>query len=75
MKTETYSTVTKQIGHANEIAHSLDTSAFDAVVTFSGDGLVYEVVNAFCKRDDAAKAFRDCPLGVLPAGMRMQSVT
>lgn len=61
-------TPTTHIGHGREIAESLDVSAYDSLVIFSGDGLVHEAINGLCSRQDALLALRRCPVGVLPGG-------
>ncbi|CAE6472637.1 unnamed protein product [Rhizoctonia solani] len=58
--------VTKYSKHASELAQEC-TLDFDALLTVSGDGLVFEVLNGFRKRPDAAKAF-SLPVCPIPAG-------
>ncbi|KAJ1310405.1 hypothetical protein OPQ81_007143 [Rhizoctonia solani] len=58
--------VTKRAQHAAELAQECDLD-FDALLTVSGDGLVFEVLNGFRKRPDAAKAF-SLPVCPIPAG-------
>ncbi|RUP47472.1 LOW QUALITY PROTEIN: hypothetical protein BC936DRAFT_145697, partial [Jimgerdemannia flammicorona] len=60
-------TYTERRYHALDIAKSLDLSAFDTIVTVSGDGLIYEVINGLLERKDAREAMK-MPLGVIPAG-------
>lgn len=60
--------VTERVGHCKEIVKDLNISEWDAIVTFSGDGLIYEAINGLCSRPDALKALRECPIGVLPSG-------
>ncbi|KAI8093821.1 ATP-NAD kinase-like domain-containing protein [Halteromyces radiatus] len=59
---------TEYQGHAITIAKELDITAYDAVVTVSGDGVIHEVINGFLQRSDARQAIRQCPLGVIPGG-------
>lgn len=61
-------TDTERQGHGKEIAEGLDVEAYDALVIFSGDGLLYEAVNGFCERKDALTALKSCPLAALPGG-------
>lgn len=49
--------------HASELLTTTDTSAFTAVVTCSGDGLVHEVVNALCTIGNT-----ELPVAALPGG-------
>ncbi|CAE6503488.1 unnamed protein product [Rhizoctonia solani] len=58
--------VTKYSKHALELAQECALD-FDALLTVSGDGLVFEVLNGFRKRPDAAKAF-SLPVCPIPAG-------
>ncbi|XP_050184119.1 LOW QUALITY PROTEIN: sphingosine kinase 2-like [Myiozetetes cayanensis] len=53
--------------HAKELVSGLSLEQWDGIVTVSGDGLVYEVVNGLLSRPDWALALR-VPLGVLPCG-------
>ncbi|KAF8983327.1 sphinganine kinase lcb4 [Entomortierella lignicola] len=53
--------------HAKEIARDLDIRAFDAIVSVSGDGVLYEVINGLMERSDAAIAHK-LPLGAIPGG-------
>ena len=54
--------------HAMEIAQRLDISRYQAVLCVSGDGIPYEVINGFAKRDDAGEALRKIPVCLLPGG-------
>ncbi|CUA68385.1 sphingosine kinase [Rhizoctonia solani] len=58
--------VTKHSKHAFELAQECALD-FDALLTVSGDGLVFEVLNGFSKRSDAAQAFA-LPVCPIPAG-------
>ena len=58
---------TTHAGHAREVAAELDLSAYDGVVTVSGDGLLNEVVTGLLGRPDR-QAARRMPLGVIPCG-------
>lgn len=60
--------VTERVGHCREMVKTLNVADWDAIVVFSGDGLVYEAVNGFCCRTDALHALDKCPIGVLPSG-------
>lgn len=41
---------------------------YDAVITVSGDGTPYEVINGFAKRLDARTAFEKVAVVPIPAG-------
>ncbi|KAG9100741.1 sphinganine kinase lcb4 [Ceratobasidium sp. 370] len=58
--------VTERSKHATELAESFSLD-YDALLTVSGDGLIFEVMNGFRKRPDAAKAFA-LPICPIPAG-------
>eukprot|EP00743_Colponemidia_sp_Colp-15_P003113 GILK01003364.1.p1 GENE.GILK01003364.1~~GILK01003364.1.p1 ORF type:complete len:507 (-),score=59.97 GILK01003364.1:194-1618(-) len=58
---------TSHAKHAIEICQQLDVSQYDGVVTVSGDGLPFEVMNGLMNRPDWAQAVK-LHLGVLPAG-------
>lgn len=59
---------TQYRGHAEEIAESLDITAYDGIVCCSGDGIIHEVLNGFAKRKDGRRAMRKVPIGVIPGG-------
>jgi sphingosine kinase len=58
--------VTKYPKHATELAQTFALD-YDALLTVSGDGLIFEVINGFRNRPDAAKAF-SLPICPIPAG-------
>ncbi|KAG8708865.1 sphinganine kinase lcb4 [Ceratobasidium sp. 394] len=58
--------VTERAKHAIELAESFPLD-YDALLTVSGDGLIFEVMNGFRKRSDAAEAFA-LPICPIPAG-------
>lgn len=59
---------TTHCGHAEEHASEFDQlDAYNAVVTISGDGLLFEVVNGLMSRPDWETAIKT-PLGIIPAG-------
>ncbi|QRW26965.1 diacylglycerol kinase catalytic domain-containing protein [Rhizoctonia solani] len=58
--------VTTHSKHAVELARECDLD-FDALLTVSGDGLVFEVLNGFRERPRRAKAFA-LPVCPIPAG-------
>jgi sphingosine kinase len=43
---------TTHAGHAAEVAASIDMSKYDAFVTCSGDGLLWESIQGFMQRSD-----------------------
>lgn len=58
--------MTTRAKHATELAQSFPLD-YDALLTVSGDGLVFEVLNGYHKRSDAAKAF-SIPVCPIPTG-------
>jgi YegS/Rv2252/BmrU family lipid kinase len=58
---------TERRNHATEIVNDLVLTDYDGLIVVSGDGLVHEVINAICKRDDGDLA-RMFPVSVIPAG-------
>jgi len=64
---------TTHAGHAEEIMSTQDFGQFDAIVTISGDGLIYEVINGMMSRRDVKKD--DLILAPLPAGSGNALVT
>ena len=58
-------------GHAEELARDHDFSEYDAIITISGDGLIFEVINGLMNRKDNLKI----PLAALPAGSGNALVT
>ncbi|KAJ7630848.1 ATP-NAD kinase-like domain-containing protein [Roridomyces roridus] len=53
--------------NATNIARTLDLTAYDALVSVSGDGIVNELINGLANRPDAATALRT-PIAPIPAG-------
>lgn len=60
-------TETQYAGHAKEIARTLNLSAYDAIVTVSGDGLFWELLNGLLTRPDW-EAASNVPISVIPGG-------
>ncbi|XP_068785280.1 sphingosine kinase 2 [Struthio camelus] len=58
---------TERANHARELVTGISLAEWDGIVTLSGDGLLYEVVNGLMARRDWAAALRT-PLGILPCG-------
>ncbi|XP_074875275.1 sphingosine kinase 2 [Buteo buteo] len=58
---------TERANHARELVTGISLDEWDGIVTVSGDGLLYEVVNGLMDRPDWAAALR-MPLGILPCG-------
>mmetsp|Transcript_25895 Transcript_25895/g.45752 ORF Transcript_25895/g.45752 Transcript_25895/m.45752 type:complete len:275 (-) Transcript_25895:5454-6278(-) len=54
---------TQYPGHAGEIALEIEPESIDALLLVSGDGLVFEVVNAICKADKRALVISAVPGG------------
>lgn len=58
---------TERQNHARELVQGLSLSEWEGIVTVSGDGLLYEVLNGLLDRPDWEDAVR-MPIGVLPCG-------
>lgn len=58
---------TERQNHARELVQGLKLSEWDGIVTLSGDGLLFEVLNGLLHRPDWEKAIR-MPVGILPCG-------
>ncbi|KAM4825624.1 sphingosine kinase 2 isoform 1-T5 [Thomomys bottae] len=58
---------TERQNHARELVQGLKLSEWDGIVTVSGDGLLYEVLNGLLDRSDWKEAVK-VPVGILPCG-------
>ncbi|XP_014405974.1 PREDICTED: sphingosine kinase 2 isoform X4 [Myotis brandtii] len=58
---------TERQNHARELVQGLSLSEWDGIVTVSGDGLLYEVLNGLLDRPDWEEAMKT-PVGILPCG-------
>ncbi|XP_036994695.2 sphingosine kinase 2 [Artibeus jamaicensis] len=58
---------TERQNHARELVQGLSLREWDGIVTVSGDGLLYEVLNGLLDRPDWEEAVKT-PLGILPCG-------
>ncbi|XP_054553254.1 sphingosine kinase 2 isoform X5 [Talpa occidentalis] len=58
---------TERQNHARELVQGLCLSEWDGIVTVSGDGLMYEVLNGLLDRPDWEEAVKT-PVGILPCG-------
>lgn len=56
--------VTERVGHANEIARTLDLDSIDGVCVVGGDGTIHEVTDGLMHRNETAMV----PIGIIPAG-------
>ena len=56
--------VTERVGHANEIARTLDLDSIDGVCVVGGDGTIHEVTDGLMHRNETALV----PIGIIPAG-------
>ncbi len=56
--------VTKQSGHARQIAREFDLAGYDGLCLIGGDGTVHEVVSGLIERGEPASI----PLGIIPSG-------
>ena len=59
---------TTHVGHAVEIANSLDIDKYDVVAAASGDGVVYEIFNGLGKKSNAVEALHNVAVVQLPCG-------
>eukprot|EP00736_Rhodelphis_marinus_P011744 Rmarinus@m.23528 len=64
---EIHELVTAYQGHAAEVARVLNPDDVDGIVCVSGDGLMFEIQNAFLERDDWDRC-RKIPMGMIAAG-------
>ncbi|XP_047384162.1 sphingosine kinase 2 isoform X3 [Sciurus carolinensis] len=60
-------TGTERQNHARELVQGLSLSEWDGIVTLSGDGLLFEVLNGLLDRPDWEEAVK-MPVGILPCG-------
>ncbi|KAI5935975.1 sphingosine kinase 2 isoform X4 [Manis javanica] len=58
---------TERHNHARELVRGLSLSEWDSIITVSGDGLLYEVLNGLLERPDWEEAVK-MPVGILPCG-------
>eukprot|EP01091_Cochliopodium_minus_P003525 TRINITY_DN1348_c0_g1_i1.p1 TRINITY_DN1348_c0_g1~~TRINITY_DN1348_c0_g1_i1.p1 ORF type:complete len:541 (-),score=118.58 TRINITY_DN1348_c0_g1_i1:635-2257(-) len=58
---------TQYAGHAAKHASTLELDKFDALITISGDGLFYEMLNGLLSRKDWEIAIK-IPIAVIPGG-------
>ncbi|XP_048646546.1 sphingosine kinase 2 isoform X4 [Marmota marmota marmota] len=58
---------TERQNHARELVQGLSLSEWDGIVTLSGDGLLFEVLNGLLDRPDWEEAVK-MPVGILPCG-------
>ncbi|XP_037675396.1 sphingosine kinase 2 [Choloepus didactylus] len=58
---------TERQNHARELVQGLSLREWDGIVTLSGDGLLYEVLNGLLDRPDWEEAMK-MPVGILPCG-------
>ncbi|KAM6223613.1 sphingosine kinase 2 [Rhynchocyon petersi] len=58
---------TERQNHARELVQGLSLGEWDGIVTASGDGLLYEVLNGLLTRPDWEEAIK-MPVGILPCG-------
>lgn len=61
------STDTTHHKHATDIARELELGKYDAIVTMSGDGLVYEVLNVLAEHKSPREALKT-PITPIPTG-------
>ncbi|CAJ0932306.1 unnamed protein product, partial [Mesorhabditis belari] len=61
--------VTSGAGQVERLARERsDLTTLSAVIILSGDGLVFELLNGLCARDDGFSLLRSLPLGLIPTG-------
>ncbi|XP_025063571.1 sphingosine kinase 2 [Alligator sinensis] len=58
---------TERANHARELVKGISLPEWDGIVTLSGDGLLYEVINGLMERPDWEQAIT-MPVGILPCG-------
>nr|XP_028559880.1 sphingosine kinase 2 isoform X1 [Podarcis muralis]XP_028559881.1 sphingosine kinase 2 isoform X1 [Podarcis muralis]XP_028559882.1 sphingosine kinase 2 isoform X1 [Podarcis muralis] len=58
---------TERQNHARELVQNINLAEWDGIVSISGDGLLYEVINGLMERPDWEEAIK-MPLGILPCG-------
>ncbi len=56
--------MTERVGHATEIARTLDLTAVDGVCIVGGDGTIHEVADGLMQRGESELV----PIGIIPAG-------
>ncbi len=56
--------VTERVGHATEIARTLDLKAIDGICILGGDGTIHEVADGLMQRGESELV----PIGIIPAG-------
>ena len=60
--------ITERAGQAREMTQSLDISRYAGVVTVSGDGGLYEVINGLYSRPDWPSVTQEVRVGIVPGG-------
>ena len=61
--------ITKKSGEARAfIANAPLVQSCDGIVTISGDGLIFEVINGLMEREDRDIVMMKIPLGIIPGG-------
>jgi len=55
-------------GHVQEYVASLDCSKLDTFLIFSGDGLLFELLNGLYRKTDSTALFRRIQIAIVPAG-------
>jgi sphingosine kinase len=59
---------TQHYKHAFEHTLDMNFRKYDGIICCSGDGIVHEVINAICHREDREEFVHSVPIGVLPGG-------
>ena len=59
---------TEYAGHAKEIVQNRDLTNYAGVVTVSGDGLMFEVLNGLYKLPNWQQTLQQIPIGLIPGG-------
>ena len=60
--------MTQYPGHAQQVIRQDASARWRGIVTVSGDGIVYEVLNGLFDRPDWREAMECLPLGIVPGG-------
>ena len=60
--------ITKYVGHAKEIAKTIDSDLWDVIACASGDGTPHEVFNGLAEQEHPQKALAKIAVVLLPCG-------
>jgi len=60
--------ITEYAGHAKEIVQNRDLTNYGGIVTISGDGLMFEVLNGLYRLPSWTHQLEQIPIGIVPGG-------